>query len=179
MAHVNGQVQDQVQDRAHRIFSDIFTEEILPNLQQYDAWRITEVMLSIFIQGNMFRMTETAREALQRIHTTRQQRENSVEAEMLMEFLAEFAEDIPQRFIHLTYMDTLSIMDAQLEEIMQQRHIAPRRERREFLEEQATELERLLRGVPLQTETEYYELDYEEYQENDETRHRFVMVYHE
>jgi hypothetical protein len=102
-----------------------------------------------------------------------------VEAEMLMEFLAEFAEDIPQRFIHLTYMDTLSIMDAQLEEIMQQRHIAPRRERREFLEEQATELERLLRGVPLQTETEYYELDYEEYQENDETRHRFVMVYHE
>ena len=98
---------------------------------------------------------------------------------MLMEFLAEFAEDIPQRFIYLTYLDTLSNIEAQLEEIIQQQHIAPRQERRHFLEEHATELEEFLRGVPLRRETEYYELEYEEYQENDETRHRFVMVYYE
>jgi hypothetical protein len=175
MVHENGQVQDNT----HRIFLDIFTEDILYNLQHYDTWRITEVMLSIFREGNMFRVTENAREVLQRIHTTRQQRENSVEAEMLMEFLAEFAEDIPQRFIYLTYLDTLSNIEAQLEEIIQQQHIAHRQERRHFLEEHATELEEFLRVVPLRRETEYYELEYEEYQENDETRHRFVMVYYE
>jgi hypothetical protein len=169
----------QVQDRAHRIFSVVLTEDILPVLQEYNVWSITPVLRSIFREGTMFRMTETAHVAIQHIDATRLQSENSIEALVLMEFLAELATNIPERFIELIQMDTLSIMNAQLEEIIGQRHIAPRRERRAFLEEQATYLEELLEGVVPRRETEYYELDYEEYQDNEETRSRFVLVYHE
>jgi len=170
----------QVQDRAHRIFSEVLTDTILPNLRHYDVWRITPVLLSIFGEGTMFRMTETAHVTIQHIDTiTRAQSENFIEELVLMEFLTELATNIPERFIELIQMDTLSIINAQLEEIIGQRHIAPRRERRQFLEEQATDLEEMLEGVVPRRETEYYELDYEEYQDNEETRSRFVLVYHE
>jgi adenylate kinase len=125
-------------------------------------------------------MTETAHVTIQHIDTiTRAQSENFIEELVLMECLTELATNIPERFIELIQMDTLSIINAQLEEIIGQRHIAPRRERRQFLEEQATDLEEMLEGVVPRRETEYYELDYEEYQDNEETRSRFVLVYHE
>lgn len=174
MAQENDQVQDLTATTLARGFSDILIDVVLPNLEEYGASRVSCVLSDLFKEGRMFRMTASVRDALDRITED----ETTPETRAMMEFLTDLARDTPQRFVELVRIDTLNVVLAQHDYIYQRRHISPERERRNYLDEKADELEELLGTVAEPTSTEYFHLDYEAYQENDETRHRFMMVYH-
>jgi hypothetical protein len=74
--------------------------------------------------------------------------------------------------------DTLYTLNSEMDWVYDVRS-QPSRERRDYIQTRAGELERELLMVRPPRTTERYRLEYEDYRENEETRQRFVLVYQE
>jgi hypothetical protein len=164
-------------------FSTTLTEYILTNVQEYDIEIMAEEVIGVFHQGLFrqdvsFRMSPVANDVLVRIfnrdHTVTER-----EKQELVDFLTILGSNTPRRFVELIEFDTLNTINARYESVYNLRHEQPIDEYLEFLDRECMRIEESLMLSREPSSTEYYHLDYEEYQDNEETRSRFVLVYHE
>jgi len=159
-------------------FSTTLTEYILTNVQEYDIEIMAEEVIGVFRQGVTFRMSPVANDVLVRIfnrdHTVTER-----EKQELVDFLTLLGSNTPRRFVELIEFDTLNTINARYESVYNLRHEQPIEEHLEFLDRECMRIEESLMLSREPSSTEYYHLDYEEYQDNEETRSRFVLVYHE
>lgn len=170
--HAQDHFQDHARDYYGHGLSTTLINYILPNLAEYNPIELATELNEIFSNGIMFRMTEDADDVLYRIASD----EGTVEeTQALMDFMTGLAHDTPQRFIEMLQFDTLYTLNT--DRVYRLRGEQPSQESREYLEREATRLEQRLMIVRPPRTTERYRLEYEAYQENEETRHRFVLVY--
>jgi hypothetical protein len=152
-----------------------FVDDFLSDITRYEPDELAIQLSNLFSNGIMFRMTSAVDDVLYRVSNGDV---TDTERQTMVAFLTELAQNTPPRFIEMLKWDTLYTLNSEVDWVYDVRS-QPSRERRDYIQTRAGELERQLLMVRPPRTTERYRLEYEDYRENEETRQRFVLVYQE